>query len=72
MLSQSVEGMRRVQFGFKGTGWRRSSRGVEPVIGEGDDCKGALARHFAQATKETSKRLSFRKSGQGRSKSDPV
>jgi hypothetical protein len=41
MLIESVEGMRRLQFGFKGKVGGIRTKGVEPVIGEGDDWKGA-------------------------------
>jgi hypothetical protein len=41
MLRQSVEGMRRLQFGFKGRVGGIHTDGVEPVIGEGDICAGA-------------------------------
>jgi hypothetical protein len=41
MLIESAEGMRRLQFGFKGKIGGIRTKGVEPVIGEGDDWKGA-------------------------------
>ena len=41
MLNQSVEGMRRLQFGFRGKVGGIRTKGLEPVIGEGDDWKGA-------------------------------
>jgi hypothetical protein len=41
MLRQSVEGMRRLQFGFKGNVGGIHTDGVEPVIGEGYVCTGA-------------------------------
>jgi hypothetical protein len=41
MLIESVEGMRRLQFGFKGKVGGIRTKGVEPVIGEGRDWKGA-------------------------------
>ena len=41
MLIESVEGMRRLQFGFKGKVGGIRTKGVEPVIGEGEDWKGA-------------------------------
>jgi hypothetical protein len=41
MLNESIEGMRRLQFGFKGKVGGIRTKGVEPVIGEGDDWKGA-------------------------------
>ena len=41
MLRQSVEGMRRLQFGFKGKVGGIHTNGVEPVLGEGDISAGA-------------------------------
>jgi hypothetical protein len=41
MLRQSVEGMRRLQFGMKGKVGGIKTDGVEPVIGEGYICSGA-------------------------------
>ena len=41
MLRQSVEGMRRLQFGFKGKVGGIHTNGVEPVLGEGDINAGA-------------------------------
>lgn len=41
MLIESVEGMRRLQFGFEGKVGGIRTKGVEPVIGEGEDWKGA-------------------------------
>ena len=37
MLIESVEGLRRLQFGLKGKVGGIRTRGVQPVIGEGDD-----------------------------------
>jgi len=43
MLNESIEGMRRLQFGLKGTVGGVRTKGVTPVIGEGEDWKGARA-----------------------------
>lgn len=41
MLIESVQGMRRLQFGLKGKIGGIRTKGVEPVIGEEGDWKGA-------------------------------
>ena len=41
MLIESIEGARRLEFGFKGVIGGIGTKGVMPVVAEGDDCKGA-------------------------------
>lgn len=41
MLIESIEGARRLEFGFEGVIGGIGTKGVMPVVAEGDDCKGA-------------------------------
>ena len=70
MLIESVEGMRRLQFGFKGKVGGIRTRGVEPVIGEGDDWKGA--RTYLHTDEDSNEHtIVLPQVGARRSKGDP-
>jgi hypothetical protein len=46
MLIESIEGARRLQFGFEGKVGGIGTKGVTPVVGEGADWKGARTRIY--------------------------